>query len=198
MKQLLLPLFFVVLLIGCGAPVHDNVLLKKDKENKTMTSDIFAVIKTNMGTVKIKLFPEQAPMTVENFVGLAKKGYYNGIIFHRIIDNFMIQGGDPTGTGRGGESLWGKKFKDEFSPSLVFDKEGILAMANAGPGTNGSQFFITLAPTPWLNNHHTIFGQVVEGMYIVHTIGKVRTGAMDKPVNEVKMESVTIEEPETK
>jgi cyclophilin family peptidyl-prolyl cis-trans isomerase len=153
---------------------------------------LFANIKTNMGDIEIELFPEEAPKTVENFVELAKKEYYNGVIFHRVIDNFMIQGGDPTGTGRGGESAWGGKFKDEFSPKLTFDKAGLLAMANAGPGTNGSQFFITLAPTTWLNNHHTIFGKVVNGIDVVNAIGKTKTNN-DRPVADVVMQKVLIE-----
>lgn len=154
-----------------------------------------AVIKTNMGTIEIQLFPGVAPKAVENFEGLAKKGYYDGVTFHRVIDNFMIQGGDPTGTGRGGESIWGEPFGDEFSADYKFDKPGILAMANAGPNTNGSQFFITLVPTPWLNNHHTIFGQVINGMDVVQAIGKVQTTKpYDKPVNDVVMEKVTIEQ----
>jgi len=152
----------------------------------------FANIKTSMGDIGIELFPDEAPKTVENFVELAKKGYYNGVIFHRVIENFMIQGGDPTGTGRGGESAWGGKFKDEFSPKLIFDKAGILAMANAGPGTNGSQFFITLAPTAWLNNNHTIFGKVVNGFDVVDAIGKTKT-KNDRPVIDVVMKEVVIE-----
>jgi cyclophilin family peptidyl-prolyl cis-trans isomerase len=154
---------------------------------------IFATIKTNMGDFEIELFPNETPKTVENFVGLAKKNYYKGIIFHRIIDGFMIQGGDPTGTGRGGKSFWGNNFEDEFTPSLKFDTEGILAMANAGPGTNGSQFFITLAPTTWLNNHHTIFGKVTGGMDIVKKIGKANT-KNDKPVNDITINEIIIEE----
>ena len=127
-------------------------------------------------------------------MGLAKKGYYNGLIFHRVIDNFMIQGGDPTGTGRGGESLWGGEFKDEIVSSLKFDKPGYLAMANAGPNTNGSQFFITTVATSWLNGKHTIFGKVIKGMDVVNTIGKVKTTKPgDKPVKDVIMEKVTIE-----
>jgi cyclophilin family peptidyl-prolyl cis-trans isomerase len=162
-------------------------------ENKTDDQKkLIANIKTNMGDIEIELFPEEAPKTVENFVELAKKEYYNGVIFHRVIDNFMIQGGDPTGTGRGGESAWGGKFKDEFSPKLTFDKPGLLAMANAGPGTNGSQFFITLAPTTWLNNHHTIFGKVVNGIDVVNAIGKTKTNN-DRPVTDVVMQKVLIE-----
>jgi cyclophilin family peptidyl-prolyl cis-trans isomerase len=153
-----------------------------------------AVIKTNMGTIEIELFAKETPKTIENFVGLANKGYYTGVIFHRVIDGFMIQGGDPTGTGRGGESFWGKKFNDEIVKELVFDKEGLLAMANAGPNTNGSQFFITLAPTTWLNGNHTIFGKVIGGMDVVKAIGKVEKGSQDRPVKDVIMETVTIEE----
>jgi len=152
----------------------------------------FANIKTTMGDMEIELFPDEAPKTVENFVELAKKDYYKGVIFHRVIENFMIQGGDPTGTGRGGESAWGGKFKDEFTPKLTFDKPGILAMANAGPGTNGSQFFITLAPTAWLNNHHTIFGKVVSGMEVLIAIGKTKT-KNDRPITNVVINEVVIE-----
>jgi len=177
-----------------------NVQKNKNKMEKTAMPDStkkmdVAVIKTNMGTIEFQLFSEVAPKAVENFEGLAKKGYYDGVTFHRVIDNFMIQGGDPTGTGRGGESIWGKPFEDEFSPDYTFDKPGILAMANAGPGTNGSQFFITLVPTPWLNNHHTIFGQVIKGMDVVQAIGKVETTKpYDKPVKDVVMEKVTVEQ----
>ena len=155
-----------------------------------------ATIKTNQGEVKIKLYPETAPKTCENFVGLAKKGYYDGVIFHRVIKDFMIQGGDPTGTGRGGESLWGTPFEDECDPNVRFDKKGLLAMANAGPGTNGSQFFITTALTPWLNMHHTIFGEVIEGYDTVEKIENAPTGFMDKPMSPQKILGVTIEEVE--
>jgi cyclophilin family peptidyl-prolyl cis-trans isomerase len=156
-------------------------------------STTVAVIQTNMGTIEIQLFEDIVPKTVENFTGLAEKGYYDGIIFHRVIDGFMIQAGDPTGTGRGGESLWGKSFADEFNPKLKHDTEGILSMANAGPNTNGSQFFITLAPTPWLDGKHSIFGKVINGMDVVKKIGKVETKAGDKPAKDVVMEKVTIE-----
>ena len=145
------------------------------------------VLETNQGTIEIALMPKVAPKACDNFTQLVAKGYYNGIIFHRVIKGFMIQGGDPTGTGRGGESVWGAPFVDEVDPSVQFDAPGILAMANAGPGTNGSQFFITTAKTPWLNMHHTIFGKVVSGYDTVEKIENSATGAQDKPVNEVKI-----------
>ncbi len=145
------------------------------------------VFETTKGKIEFKLFPEFAPKTVENFVGLVKKGYYDGIVFHRVIKNFMIQGGDPTGTGRGGSSLWGKPFKDEFAPGVVFDRSGILAMANSGRNTNGSQFFITTKPTPWLNGRHTIFGEVVDGFDVMNMIENTKVGERDKPVEEIKI-----------
>lgn len=129
----------------------------------------------------------QAPKTVENFLGLCAKRYYDNTIFHRVIRDFMIQGGDPTGTGRGGASLWGGKFGDEFSKDLRHTGAGILSMANAGPNTNGSQFFITLAPTPHLDNKHTIFGRVSRGMAVVERLGNVRTDGGDRPLQEVKI-----------
>jgi len=164
------------------------------KESQVMSDSItVAVIKTNMGTIEVQLFPDKAPKAVENFIGLANKGYYKGVIFHRVIDKFMIQGGDPTGTGRGGQSLWGTDFIDEFDPSLRFDEPGVLAMANAGPNTNGSQFFITVVPTPWLNDHHTIFGKVIEGMDVVYDISKVQTSKPgDKPLKDIVIEEVKI------
>jgi cyclophilin family peptidyl-prolyl cis-trans isomerase len=148
-----------------------------------------ATIQTNQGTIKVELFEDKAPKTTKNFIDLAEKGFYNGVIFHRVIDGFMIQGGDPTGTGRGGP---GYKIDDEFHKDLRHDSAGLLSMANAGPNTGGSQFFITLAATPWLDRKHAIFGKVVEGMDVVEKIGKTKVGAQDRPVNEVKMESVTI------
>jgi len=133
------------------------------------------VLETTQGTIEIELYPNVAPLAVENFTTHIKNGYYNGIAFHRIIHNFMIQGGDPTETGRGGESIWKKPFKDEFK-NKVFDKPGILAMANAGPWTNGSQFFITTVPTPWLNGHHTIFGQITpESFTTLNKLNNVAT-----------------------
>ena len=159
-----------------------------------MAGEAKVVLETNQGKITVKLFPETAPKTVENFLGLVKKGYYNGIIFHRVIKDFMIQGGDPTGTGMGGESLWGKPFEDEVSASVKFDRKGILAMANAGPGTNGSQFFITTVPTPWLNMKHTIFGEVVEGYDVVEKIENCQVGASDKPAAEQKIIKAYVEE----
>lgn len=145
------------------------------------------VLETTQGNVEIQLMSDIAPKTCENFIGLVKKGYYDGIIFHRVIKKFMIQGGDPTGTGTGGESIWGKPFEDEVSAAVGFDREGLLAMANAGPNTNGSQFFITTAKTPWLNMRHTIFGEVVSGYDAVTKIENSPTAAGDRPIVEEKI-----------
>jgi len=164
------------LMFLCNAYGEDNGMI-----NKTV------VLETTQGVIEIKLFPEAAPKACENFTGLAEKGYYNGVIFHRVIKDFMIQGGDPTGTGRGGESIWGKPFGDEVTHSLQFDKAGLLAMANAGPNTNGSQFFITTAKTPWLNMRHTIFGEVISGYDVVQKIEGSATDAQDKPLTEQKI-----------
>ncbi|MCP4522936.1 MAG: peptidylprolyl isomerase [Candidatus Gracilibacteria bacterium] len=155
--------------------------------------DIVAVMKTTNGTITIKLFTQQAPKTTLNFMGLAQKGYYNGIIFHRIIKSFMIQGGDPTGTGMGGESIYGEKFDDEFHSDLK-NIPYSLSMANAGPNTNGSQFFINHVDNGFLNNKHAVFGQVVDGLDNVDKIIKVKTDGSDKPLKEVKMISVDIKE----
>ena len=146
--------------------------------------DTYVVLETNQGNIELKLMPQAAPKACENFISLVKKGYYDGIVFHRVIKNFMIQGGDPTGTGMGGDSIWGKPFADEVSPDLQFNKRGLLAMANAGPNTNGSQFFITTAATPWLNMHHTIFGEVVSGYDVVQKIENTPTDSSDHPVNK--------------
>ena len=164
-----------------------SVSLTHAQEENSVSKDPVVVFETTQGVIELKLFPDIAPKACENMVGLVKKGYYNGIIFHRVIKNFMLQGGDPTGTGSGGESLWGGKFEDEFSSLYSFDKPGILAMANAGPGTNGSQFFITTAPTPWLNNHHTIFGEVSAGYDVVQKIENTPTGPGDRPVTDQKI-----------
>ncbi len=144
--------------------------------NLFAASNPHVVLKTTQGNIELGLFPDVAPLAVENFVTHVKNGYYNGVAFHRIIHNFMIQGGDPTESGRGGESIWHKDFKDEFKPNLVFDKAGILAMANRGPNTNGSQFFITTAPAPWLNGGYTIFGKIV-GKTSMQTIMKLNNVA---------------------
>ncbi|HUE77902.1 MAG TPA: peptidylprolyl isomerase [Longimicrobiales bacterium] len=148
-----------------------------------------ATVETNYGPLKVELFQDRAPKTTANFIELAEKGFYDGVVFHRIIEDFMIQGGDPTGTGRGGP---GHTIDDEFHPELRHDEAGILSMANAGPNTGGSQFFITLAATSWLDGKHAVFGKVVEGMDVVRAIGAVETGPGDRPKEEVRMEKVTI------
>lgn len=165
---------------------------------------MIATFDTNRGTFKVKLFADKAPKTVENFVGLAtgtkeftdpktgekvKRPYFDGLVFHRVIKDFMIQGGCPLGTGTGGP---GYKFGDEFHPELKHNKPGLLSMANAGPGTNGSQFFITTVPTPWLDNKHTIFGEVTEGYDVVDAIGKTKTGPMDRPAEPIVINKLTI------
>jgi len=182
----------------------------------------FATIKTNLGDMKLVLFPEQAPKTVANFIALSKDGYYDGVIFHRIIQDFMIQGGDPTGTGMGGESIYGERFEDEFSPEL-YNIRGALSMANAGPNTNGSQFFIVQnsnlpysakelsrggwpepiaeiyankGGTPHLDRRHTVFGQLLDeqSYQILDKIAQVETGAMDRPVEDVVIETIEVED----
>jgi len=209
MKQIMIALITMFTVWACNGQDNNKVQTQvkpiETKQVDTVKTKVkgnqmtVAVIKTNMGTIEIELFADQTPKTVENFVDLANKKYYDGIIFHRVIANFMIQGGDPTGTGSGGKSIWGKPFADEIVPSLIFDKPGILAMANSGPNTNGSQFFITVAPTTWLNGHHTIFGKVIGGMDVVYAISKVATSKPgDKPLKDVVMESVTIEIREVK
>ena len=150
-----------------------------------------ATILTPKGTIVVELYADKAPKTVENFVKLAKSGFYNGVIFHRVIPGFMIQGGDPTGTGMGGP---GYTFADEFAPDLKHDQPYTLSMANAGPNTNGSQFFITVAPTPWLNGKHAIFGHVIEGQSVVDAIVNAPRNAQDRPLEDIKMTAVTIEE----
>ncbi|ONH30593.1 peptidylprolyl isomerase [Pseudofrankia asymbiotica] len=171
-----------------------------------MAEELYATLRTTQGDIEIRLFPDHAPKTVRNFVGLAtgeqdwtdpstgekKTGtpLYSGTIFHRVIPNFMLQGGDPLGNGRGGP---GYKFADEFHPDLSFDRPYLLAMANAGPGTNGSQFFITVAATDWLNRKHTIFGEVTRGTDVVDAIAKVPTGQQDRPRTDVVIEEIAVE-----
>ena len=186
--------------------------------NISEASGPIATLSTTLGDIKVQLFPTQAPKTVENFVGLIKQGYYDGIIFHRVINEFMIQGGDPTGTGMGGESIWGKSFADEFSDE-VFNLRGALSMANAGPNTNGSQFFIVQAHkvpermlqslagmvpyeiiqaysknggTPWLDKHHTVFGQVIEGMDVIDNMANQKVDFADKPKTDIKILKATV------
>ena len=176
MKKILFTLFSFVLLLEAANPI--------------------ATLETSKGNIKIELRADLAPKAVQNFVTHSKNGYYNGLIFHRVIKDFMIQGGDPTGTGAGGESIWGKPFEDEFAPNAVFDKAGILAMANRGPNTNGSQFFITTVVTYHLNGRHTIFGYVKEGFDIVKKIENVETNGRyegNKPLEDVKIISIKIE-----
>ena len=150
-------------------------------------SDKTVVLETSQGAIEIKLMSDVAPLACENFTRLVEKGYYNGVIFHRVIKNFMLQGGDPTGTGTGGSSIWGKSFKDEVIPNVKFDKPGLLAMANSGPNTNGSQFFITTKETPWLNMCHTIFGEAVSGYDVVQQMENTPTDSEDRPINEQKI-----------
>lgn len=235
----LLLISLIVLLAGCGTKKNEEEKTEKPiEETKPTTTETkgesamypqlstevasneaLVVMNTTMGAIKIKLFPEVAPKTVENFITHAENGYYDGIIFHRIIQDFMIQGGDPTGTGMGGESIYGPKFEDEFSDK-AFNLRGALSMANAGPGTNGSQFFIVQASrvdssmlsqlkkagypeeiieaystnggTPWLDNRHTVFGQVIEGMDVVDSMTKVKKNASDKPLEDIKIESIEV------
>ena len=175
---------FVLFTTGCSAAGMND----KDKGAKKMANPI-AVFETNHGTFEIELFEDKAPITVKNFIDLAEKGFYDGLIFHRVIDGFMIQGGDPNGMGTGGP---GYTIPDEFHKDLKHDSEGVLSMANAGPNTGGSQFFITLAATPWLDGHHSVFGKVVKGMDVVREIGKVDTEFQDKPLATVVMEKGTI------
>jgi len=185
-------LAFSLLFNACGSnssTPKNTVQTTKAEINKAHP---IVVLKTTKGDLEIELFPEVAPLAVENFMTHIKNGYYNGIAFHRIIKDFMIQGGDPTESGRGGESIWNKPFKDEFT-NKTFDKAGILAMANAGPSTNGSQFFITTAPTPWLNGHHTIFGQITPDSYAtLAKLNSVETARGDKPLSRVEIINATI------
>ncbi len=162
------------------------------KENPTMQPPNPVVkIETNMGSFEVTLFPSVAPKACENFLTLAQQNYYNGTVFHRIIPGFMIQGGDPQGTGRGGQSIWGKPFEDECKNEVKFDKPGYLAMANAGFNTNGSQFFITTVPTQWLNMKHTIFGQVTQGYEVVKAI-EGKGSQSGKPSSKVEVIKMTV------
>ncbi|KAK5191330.1 Peptidyl-prolyl cis-trans isomerase-like 1 [Cryomyces antarcticus] len=154
------------------------------------------ILETTMGALTLELYTSHAPRTCQNFTTLCTRNYYSNTIFHRITPSFMVQGGDPTGTGRGGSSIWGEKFADEISPQLKHTGAGVLSMANSGPDTNGSQFFITLAPTPWLDGKHTIFGRVKGGMRVVQRMGLVKTGEGDRPVEDVRILSARVMEGE--
>ena len=169
---------FLVLLTLCLINLYGGILAMDEK---------IVILETNQGNIEINLKFDVAPKACENFVKLVEKGYYNGLIFHRVIKGFMIQGGDPTGTGTGGESIWGKPFEDEVSLAAKFDASGILAMANSGPNTNGSQFFITCAKTPWLNMRHTIFGEVISGLEVVQKIENTPVNGEDRPITQEKI-----------
>ena len=182
MKRIWMMAALFVFLMGAGAATAKT-------QGGEDVSNRYAIFATSEGTFTVELFEDKAPLTTKNFISLAEKGFYDGLIFHRVIDGFMIQGGDPTGTGMGGP---GYEIPDEFHPDLKHDGEGVLSMANAGPNTGGSQFFITLAATPWLNGHHAVFGKVVRGMDIVRKIGKVDCDLGDRPLVEVVIKKVTI------
>jgi peptidyl-prolyl cis-trans isomerase A (cyclophilin A) len=177
---------------GCAGSNGAGTVPDKPAKQLAGQQNSIAVFETSMGNFKMEIYEDKAPVTAKNFISLVNKGFYNGLIFHRVIAGFMIQGGDPNGDGTGGP---GYTIRDEFNPDLKFDSAGVVGMANAGPNTGGSQFFITLAPTPWLNNHYSIFGKVIQGMDVVNAIGKVQTGANDKPVKAVVIKKITIEAP---
>ena len=176
----------LILLSGCASAPPTKAPVETKEEGK-----VNVTIQTTLGSIHAVLHKDKAPRTVENFTTLAKKNFYDGIIFHRVIPDFMVQTGDPTGTGTGGP---GYKFADEFSPDLRHDKAGILSMANSGPNTNGSQFFITVKPTPWLDGRHSVFGEVTEGMEVVQKIVNTPRDKQDKPIAEIKMLHVEIQD----
>jgi peptidylprolyl isomerase len=187
MKKILIGL----LVLGVYFSVQAEEIKKSVKNLKANVPIV--VIETNVGKIEVKLYANKSPLAVENFLGLAKKGYYDGTIFHRVIKGFMIQGGDPTGTGRGGSSIWGKEFKNENTPNLVFDKPFLLAMANHGMNTNGSQFFITTVPVAHLNGGYTIFGEVIAGQKVVQKIENVSVSAgANRPMYPQTMKKVYI------
>ena len=203
MKEIILSLAVLFFMSAC-AVLEQNTKKDKERENMASAEKLYATFDTSMGKIVCELFPTEAPETVKNFMGLAegtkewidpktgekvKKPFYDGLIFHRVLDDFMVQCGCPNGIGNGGP---GYRFKDEFNAKLKFDKPGVLAMANSGPNTNGSQFFITHVPTDWLNNKHTIFGQVIEGQDVVNAMGKVEKNNAGKPVKAVVLKKVTI------
>lgn len=196
--SILLILFVQVFLIaGCSGNTGNTATPAAPESTPKQTTttakkNSIAKFETSKGDFKIELFEDKAPNTTKNFIDLVNKKFYDGLIFHRVIDGFMIQGGDPKGNGTGGP---GYEIKDEFHPDLKHDSAGILSMANAGPNTGGSQFFITLAPTPWLDKKHAVFGKVTTGLDVVQAIGKVKVGANDKPAEDVVIKKITIEQP---
>lgn len=202
-KRTVIMMLFVaatLVLTACGGaqsappaanpPAQNNAPVAEPAKQTPAQANSIAKFETTKGNFTVELFEDKTPVTAKNFIDLANKGFYNGTLFHRVIDNFMIQGGDPQGNGTGGP---GYTIPDEFHPSLKHTGPGLLSMANRGPNTGGSQFFITLAPTPWLDNKHAIFGKVIEGLDVVQKIGKVKTGANDKPVEDVVVKKITIE-----
>ena len=197
----LIPLFLTLCLTNTSCAADKE---GKEKKETSLKPGLYAIFHTSQGDITCILFEKEAPKTIDNFVGLAngtkewtdpktgkkvKKRFYDGLIFHRVIPKFMIQGGDPEGTGRGGP---GYRFEDEFKSDIKFDKPGMLAMANSGPNTNGSQFFITTVPTPWLNNKHNIFGQVIEGQDVTDKIEEVKKGRGDKPLEDIVIQKLEI------
>lgn len=193
MKKIVMCLTLALVFMTTACAAGSFWYFKKD-EGESKVANRIAVFDTNMGEFEIELFEDKTPITTKNFIDLAQEGFYDGVIFHRIIDGFMIQGGDPTGTGMGGP---GYTIEDEFTPELTHESEGILSMANTGrPHTGGSQFFITLAATPWLDGHHTVFGKVIKGMEVVREIGHVKTGPQDRPVHDVVINKITIKDAE--
>jgi len=182
---------FMLLTTGCFGSAAGKADTKVDAAKSTSDQNRIAVFDTNKGQFTVELFEDKAPQTTKNFITLVEKGFYNNLIFHRVIAGFMIQGGDPEGTGMGGP---GYTIKDEFHPDLKHDAPGILSMANAGPNTGGSQFFITLDKTPWLDGKHAVFGKVIKNLDVVQAIGKVKTGPNDKPVEDVVINSITIQD----
>ena len=193
MKKIVMCLTLALVFMTTACAAGSFWDFKKD-EGESKVANRIAVFDTNMGEFEVELFEDKTPITTKNFIDLAQEGFYDEVIFHRIIDGFMIQGGDPTGTGMGGP---GYTIEDEFTPELTHESEGILSMANTGrPHTGGSQFFITLAATPWLDGHHTVFGKVVKGMEVVREIGHVKTGPQDRPVHDVVINKIIIKDAE--
>ena len=193
MKKIVMCLTLALVFMTTACAAGSFWDFKKD-EGESKVANRIAVFDTNMGEFEVELFEDKTPITTKNFIDLAQEGFYDEVIFHRIIDGFMIQGGEPTGTGMGGP---GYTIEDEFTPELTHESEGILSMANTGrPHTGGSQFFITLAATPWLDGHHTVFGKVVKGMEVVREIGHVKTGPQDRPVHDVVINKITIKDAE--